>query len=253
MYFKSPLTEAILLKRYYCYLADVVVTMQDRRTIYCPNVGSLHGCDLLGSRVWFSSTTVSQDLCANILELVEVDEGYLVDINMHRVIDLLEEAIANKQIPELLGYLSVVKKGTISGISHHYHFVMQDEISTCVVETYGVTMGDEIRRGFFPSDVVEKHTQSLEALIKAKSLGCRAVLFLCVQHTGVNCVHPAFHIDQKFCRLLATAYHMGVEIIAYRSQISSKEIYLSTKIPVALSNQHWLGLNDGNSQINKTP
>ena len=58
MEFSSPLTQAVLLKRYKRYLAEIVLNNQEHRIIQCPNFGAMLGCDMLGSRIWFSQSEI---------------------------------------------------------------------------------------------------------------------------------------------------------------------------------------------------
>ncbi|MCW9016005.1 MAG: DNA/RNA nuclease SfsA, partial [Kangiellaceae bacterium] len=61
--------------------------------------------------------------------------------------------------------------------------------------------------------------------------GDRAILLFLVQHSGIKKVSPAKHIDQKYAELVGEALAKGVEIIAYSTKISSKEIILNNSIP----------------------
>src|SRR5207244_401427 len=94
--------------------------------------------------------------------------------------------------------------------------------------------GDEIHRGFYPDCPTEKGVQQLKALIHAKEMGHRSVLIYCVQHTGINRVFPADHIDSKYGSTLRQAIIAGVEVLAYRIDISLSEMEIAQQIEVRI-------------------
>jgi len=60
------------------------------------------------------------------------------------------------------------------------------------------------------------------------------VLLFCVQHTGVDSVRPADHIDPAYGRQLREAVDAGVEVLAWRWQLSERELTLEKELPVLL-------------------
>ena len=55
MKFKGVLTEGELLKRHYRFLAEVALKNRKKRMLYCPNLSAMSHCDVLGSRIWYST------------------------------------------------------------------------------------------------------------------------------------------------------------------------------------------------------
>ena len=53
--------------------------------------------------------------------------------------------------------------------------------------------------------------------------GQRAVLFFCVQHSGIHEVRPAAHIDHVYADTLALAVEAGVEVLAYIVRFQGKQ------------------------------
>lgn len=70
--------------------------------------------------------------------------------------------------------------------------------------------------------------------------GDRAVLFFVVNHTGIETVRPADHIDARYGQLLREACDAGVEVLAYRAALGdgagnpSGELTLTESVPVIL-------------------
>ena len=66
--------------------------------------------------------------------------------------------------------------------------------------------------------------------------GHRAVLFFCVQHSGVERVSPADDIDPEYGRLLREAAELKVEILAYGADfdVANSIIQLVRELPIVL-------------------
>ena len=72
------------------------------------------------------------------------------------------------------------------------------------------------------------------------ALGDRAVLLFVVNHTGIETVRPADHIDPHYGQLLRQASDAGVEVLAYRANLMGEDgnpsggLALSESVPVIL-------------------
>ena len=64
--------------------------------------------------------------------------------------------------------------------------------------------------------------------------GHRAVLLFCVNHTGIEQVSVADHIDPAYGKVLREALQAGVEVLAYKADIDPKAITLSQSLPVVV-------------------
>lgn len=244
MKFPVPLEEAILLKRRSNSIADIVLINQQKHTIFCANPNRLVGCDTLGSRIWYSKHSHESSAIKDTWELVEVDGGYLVCVNEKRAQQVILDAIAVDSIPELLGYKHIAANATfqnenidflLSQDSHLYNknnLKDEPQSNECFVSVQSVTFGDEIHRGFFPDMQNKKTNRQLSALIAAKAKGYRAVWMYCVMNAGIDRVFPADHIDSEFGCLLRQAVIQGVEIMAYRVNISLEEMSVGNAVDV---------------------
>jgi len=88
--------------------------------------------------------------------------------------------------------------------------------------------------GLFPDAISDRGSKHLRELITVAQSGARAVLVFCVQHTGIRCVSPADAIDPRYGKTLRAAVDAGVQVLAYRADISAEEIVLRRAIPVIL-------------------
>ena len=74
----------------------------------------------------------------------------------------------------------------------------------------------------------------MRELMEQVSNGDRAVLFFLVMRNDVERVEPARVIDPEYANLLTNAAEQGVEILAYKTDISPQGIHLLNPVPVDL-------------------
>ncbi len=233
MKFGNQLTEAILLKRVIRFMGEVVLPNRQKIMVRCPNIGDLRGCDILGTKIWYSSAVGYH--CLPTWELVEVDEGYLVCINPELMKPLVIEAIKGEVIEGLVGYNILHAGGQYDQFRSQF-LLLEKKEQQCYVGIEQVLLCDESGVGLFPTRLGEG-IDNLHALIQARNEGHRAVLIYCVMHAGVNAIKPQFAEDSAYYLLLQQAMHAGVEIVAYKTTISLESIELNTQLPVMTSNQ----------------
>jgi sugar fermentation stimulation protein A len=107
------------------------------------------------------------------------------------------------------------------------------------VEVKNVTLA-EGGRGYFPDAVTERGQKHLRELMAQVAKGDRGVLFFLVNHTGIEEVRPADHIDARYGQLLRQACEAGVEVVAYRSALAGDDgnptgrLDLTEAVPVNL-------------------
>lgn len=233
MRFKDPLTEATLLKRHFRFLAEVALKNKKNRMVYCPNLGPMTNCDILGSRIWFSGVTRVSQGYLDSWELVEVNGGWLVSINPEHAKYLVNEAIERNIITELSGFhflQSIMMPTLKNGID----LLLKENGEQCFVYIEPVLFGDDRGNGYFP-EAIGLGLSPLQDLIALKEAGHRTILFYCVQHAGVRCIRTADSVDPHYGKILREAASLGVEVLAYRANITLRDIVLESRIPVLLS------------------
>ena len=241
MQLQKKLQEGVLLKRYKRFLADITNQEGEFITIHCPNTGSMMNCQEPGSRIWYSDSENSKRKYACTWELVEVESKHIVGINTGLANKLVHEAIASNRIEELMAYRSLRTEVAYGEQKSRIDLLLEgtakDPDSLCYVEVKNVSLGLGDGLGSFPDAVTTRGQKHLQELLHMHSLGHRAVLLFCVQHSGIQRIIPADNIDPEYGRLLREVVSMGVEVIAYRADfdVQNSRVTLREKVPVFLS------------------
>lgn len=250
MRWSSPLQPATLIKRYKRFMADVVPELvpepvsesapeSGQITLHCPNTGSMKNCMGEGWRVWYSDSGNPKRKYPCTWELSETPEGDLICVNTAQANRIVKEALEQKVVTELAAYDSVKAEVKYGAENSRIDFLLtQDGLPDCYVEVKSATLLDETfgkGLGFFPDAVTARGQKHLRELQQMVAEGHRAVLLFCVNHTGIEQVSVADHIDAAYGEVLREARASGVEVLAYQADIDAEAITLRQPIPVVIA------------------
>lgn len=228
---------ARLLRRYKRFLADLRLPDGSEITAHCPNTGSMKNCVIENSPCWYSLSESRARKYPQTLEVVTTPGDYLAGINTSRANHLVQMALAAGVIPELAGYPVCRREQQYGREKSRIDFLLEhhpQDLRPCYVEIKNVTLMEAEGRGFFPDAISERGTKHLRELMDSVQHGYRAVLLFCVQHTGIQQVSPAEHIDPVYARTLNEACAKGVEVLAYGADINPalNRIALQRRLPL---------------------
>lgn len=235
MKFDPPLTPATLLRRYKRFLADVRLDDGRELTVHTPNTGSMLGCAEPDTRVWLRDSANPTRKYRYSWELATTPAGSLVGVNTHLANTLVQEAIENRTIDSLQGYERIrreVKYGRSSRIDLQLGGAGRVD---CYVEVKNVTAKVGDGAAIFPDAPTERGRKHLQELLGMVREGCRAVLLLHIARDDVQWFRPALEIDSAYAEQLAEVQAQGVEVQAWVSRVTPREIGIYRSIPVQLS------------------
>jgi sugar fermentation stimulation protein A len=235
MHFTSKLTSAMLARRYKRFLADVVFDSGDMATVHVANPGPMTGLDRPFSRVWLSDSGNQLRKFPLTWELVEADLGSgleLVGVNTTQPSQLVAEALAAGQIPELRNYASVRRQVKYGGNSR-IDFLLEDAAQApCYVEVNNVHFMRRPRLAEFPDAVTDRGAAHLDELAALLTSGARALLLFIIQIASADRLAIARDIDPAYAEAFARARAKGVQALAWRCRLSDEGIDMAAPIPV---------------------
>ena len=236
MHITPALLSGTFIKRYKRFFTDIRTADGDVITVHCPNTGSMKNCQVEGSPCWYSLSNNPKRKLAGTLEIVTSAFGNLAGVNTGRPNHLVREAIENDLIPQLRGYSSLRTEVRYGEEKSRIDLLLENELSeksvagsastSCYVEVKNVTLDCGDGRAQFPDSVTTRGSKHLRELMAMVAAGHRAVLFFCVQLSGVEEVSVAAHIDPVYAETLTTEIAAGVEVIVWQADMADSGISL---------------------------
>lgn len=226
----DDLMSGVLLARYKRFLADVRLPSGERITVHCPNSGSMLQCAVPGFEVRLSHSDNPRRKHAWTLEMVHNGTCW-IGVNTHRANRIVEEALRAERIRELAGYSSIARERPY-GRNSRIDFLLEGPSGRCFVEVKNVTLVGEDRAYCFPDAVTTRGRKHLGELASQVSRGDRAAMLYLVQRSDGTHFRPAADIDPAYAEALRRAHQNGVEILAYRADVTPAAITLAETVSV---------------------
>jgi sugar fermentation stimulation protein A len=235
MQFANPLIQGRLIKRYKRFLADVELATGEVVTASCANTGSMKGLVNSGATVWLSESDSPTRKYRHTWEMVEHDGGKgptVVGINTGHPNRIVSEAIEAGRIAPLTGY-ATLRREVKYGKNSRIDILLEDpEKGACYVEIKNVHFLRKPGLAEFPDSVTTRGAKHLVELSEMVAQGHRAVMVFLVQRGDAAKVTLARDIDPDYGAAFDKAVAGGVEVLAYKCDVSSTSIELARKIPV---------------------
>ena len=236
MKFSPPLIKARLVKRYKRFLADILLEDGSQSVAHCANTGSMLGLCEPDSTIYVAPNTNPKAKLDYRWELIGVGSS-LVGINTSRANAIVEEAIKENRVAELLGYKSL-KREVKYGENSRIDILLSEPTDSgipdiCYVEIKSVTLclGEQAR---FPDAITKRGAKHLAELMQMVKEGHRAVMLFLIQRSDCTSFSVAEDIDPAYAEALRTASGAGVEIFVYDCAVTQAEIKLRSPVKTLL-------------------
>jgi len=225
MKFTSTLIKGKLIKRYKRFFADIKVNNQII-TAHCPNTGSMMGLLDEGNEAWVTKNDNPNRKLKYTLEIIKVKKS-LVGVNTHRANKITEHGLKNKLINEFKK-VKLIKPEFKFSKDTRFDFLCDRKI----IEVKNVTLKRENKIAEFPDSITSRGTKHLIKLVDSiKKKYDPYVLFL-TQIQGIEYFRIAKDIDYNYYENYLYAKNAGVNFLAYRCNLSFKEIKIEKKIKI---------------------
>ena len=225
MKFTNSLIKGKLIKRYKRFFADIKVN-KEVLTAHCPNTGSMMGLLDKNNDVWISKNDDPKRKLKYTLEIIKVKKS-LIGVNTHRANKIVQHGLENKLINEFKK-VKLIKPEFKFSKNTRFDFLCDKKI----IEVKNVTLTRENKIAEFPDAITTRGTKHLIKLVDSlKKKYVPYVLFL-TQIQGIEYFKIAKDIDYNYYENYLIAKKAGVNFLAYRCKISSKEIFIEKKLKI---------------------
>ena len=225
MKFTSTLIKGKLIKRYKRFFADIKVNSKII-TAHCPNTGSMMGLLDEDNEVWVTKNDDPNRKLKYTLEIIKVKKS-LIGVNTHRANRIAEHGLKNKLINEFKK-IKLIKPEFKFSKDTRFDFLCDKKI----IEVKNVTLTRENKIAEFPDAITSRGTKHLIKLVDSiKKKYDPYVLFL-TQIQGIEYFRIAKDIDYNYYENYLLAKKAGVNFLAYRCDLNSKEIKIEKKIKI---------------------
>ena len=225
MKFTNSLFKGKLIKRYKRFFTDIKLN-NSIITAHCPNTGSMKGLLDEGNNVWVSKNDDPKRKLKFTLEMIEAN-NMLIGVNTHRANKIVHHGLKNKLINEFKSIVKIQSEFKYSNDTR-FDFLCDNKL----LEVKNVTLLRDSKIAEFPDAVTSRGTKHLKNLINSIKKGYKPFVLFLTQIQGINNFKIAKDIDEEYYKNYLIAKKAGVNFIAYRCKLSSKEIKIEKKIKI---------------------
>ena len=225
MKFTSTLIKGKLIKRYKRFFTDIEANNKIV-TAHCPNTGSMMGLLDKNNDVWLTHHNDPKRKLKYTLEMIKVKKR-IFGVNTHRANRIVEHGLKNKLIDEFKSIKNIKAEFKYSDDTR-FDFLCDKKI----LEVKNVTLIRNENLAEFPDAVTSRGSKHLKQLINSCKKGYDPFVLFLTQIQGINNFRIAKDIDSDYYNNYIKAKNAGVNFLAYRCTLNSKEIKIEKKINI---------------------
>ena len=229
MKFTKSLIKGKLIKRYKRFFVDVKINNKIV-TAHCPNTGSMKGLLDEGNDVYVLKNDDPKRKLKYGLEIIKAKKK-LIGVNTHMANKIVSHGLSNNLIKELENS-DTIKPEVFFNKETRFDFLIEKNNQKSFVEVKNVTLFRDKKTAEFPDAITSRGSKHLLTLIDAIKKGYKAYLIFLVQIQDMENFKIAKDIDSEYYKNYLTAKKAGVNFLAYRCKISSKEIKIEKKLNI---------------------
>jgi sugar fermentation stimulation protein A len=229
MEFTKSLVKGKLIKRYKRFFADIKLN-KEVVTAHCPNTGSMMGLLNEGSEVYLIKNDDPKRKLKYGLEIIK-SRNNLVGVNTHMANKIAHHGLKNNLIKELKNNENI-KPEVFFNKETRFDFLIEKNKQKIFMEVKNVTLFRDKNTAEFPDAITSRGSKHLLTLIDAIKQGYKSYLLFLVQIENMEYFRIAKDIDSEYYNNYLIAKKAGVNFLAYRCKINSKEIFIDKKLKI---------------------
>ena len=229
MEFTKSLIKGKLIKRYKRFFTDIKLN-KEVVTAHCPNTGSMMGLLEEGNEVYLLKNDDPKRKLKYGLEIIK-SRGNLVGVNTHMANKIAHHGLKNNLIKELKNN-DDIKAEVFFNKETRFDFLIEKNKQKIFIEVKNVTLFRDKNIAEFPDAITSRGSKHLLTLVDAIRKGYKCYLLFLVQIENMEYFRIAKDIDSEYYKNYLIAKKAGVNFLAYRCKISSKEILIDKKLKI---------------------
>ena len=229
MEFTKSLLKGKLIKRYKRFFTDVKLN-KEIVTAHCPNTGSMMGLLEEGNEVYLLKNDDPKRKLKYGLEIIK-SRNNLVGVNTHMANKIAHHGLKNNLIEELKNNENI-KAEVFFNKETRFDFLIEKNKQKIFMEVKNVTLFRDKNTAEFPDAITSRGSKHLLTLIDAIRKGYKCYLLFLVQIENMEYFRIAKDIDSEYYKNYLIAKKAGVNFLAYRCKINSKEILIDKKLKI---------------------
>ena len=229
MEFTKSLVKGKLIKRYKRFFADIKLN-KEVVTAHCPNTGSMMGLLNEGSEVYLIKNDDPKRKLKYGLEIIK-SRNNLVGVNTHMANKIAHHGLKNNLIKELKNNENI-KPEVFFNKETRFDFLIEKNKQKIFMEVKNVTLFSDKNTAEFPDAITSRGSKHLLTLIDAIKQGYKSYLLFLVKIENMEYFRIAKDIDSEYYNNYLIAKKAGVNFLAYRCKINSKEIFIDKKLKI---------------------
>jgi sugar fermentation stimulation protein A len=229
MEFTKSLVKGKLIKRYKRFFANIKLN-KEVVTAHCPNTGSMMGLLNEGSEVYLLKNDDPKRKLKYGLEIIK-SRNNLVGVNTHMANKIAHHGLKNNLIKELKNNENI-KPEVFFNKETRFDFLIEKNKQKIFMEVKNVTLFRNKNTAEFPDAITSRGSKHLLTLIDAIKQGYKSYLLFLVQIENMEYFRIAKDIDSEYYNNYLIAKKAGVNFLAYRCKINSKEIFIDKKLKI---------------------
>ena len=157
-----------------------------------------------------------------------LEEGDAVNVDVTAIVN---HGLENNLIKELKNN-DKIKSAVFFNKETRFDFLLKKKKQKSFIEVKNVTLFRDEKTAEFPDAITSRGSKHLLTLIDAIKKGYKTYLIFLVQIQNMEYFKIAKDIDNEYYDNYLRAKKAGVNFLAYRCKISSKEIFIDKKIKI---------------------
>jgi sugar fermentation stimulation protein A len=209
---------------------------------HCADPGRLRELLIPGVRLHVSPAANPNRKTAFDLRFVEHPEhGRLISLDSRVPNALIYDALANRRLSRFNEYVDFRHEVSAphhagDGVRSRFDFCLADGRGRrCWIEVKSATLVEEDGIARFPDAPTERGRRHVEELADLVRSGDHAAVVFVIQRPDAAALEPNRRTDSAFADALSAAKRVGVELIAYTCELTTRQIAIRQEVPVLVS------------------